>query len=150
MRFIYNLWLALLGTLGLNFLACMLMLIAGIPNGAADMGVALGYCFTITAASFLLWYRPLYNAFMKEMSMYYCKWSPFCFFLTFLPFLFYCLVNAKHSLHGRIFFSPLYYYLSYNTCGHPSSSQGLGISFVSHIGGFMAEEPGRLIHHKGR
>ncbi|KAG0306596.1 hypothetical protein BGZ98_002067 [Dissophora globulifera] len=70
-RFLYNIWLALLGTLGLNFLACMLMLISGIPNGAADMGVALGYCFTITAASFLLWYRPVYNAFMKEMSMYY-------------------------------------------------------------------------------
>ncbi|KAI1321171.1 hypothetical protein EDD11_007737 [Mortierella claussenii] len=70
-RFLYNIWLALLATLGLNFLACMLMLFAGIPNGAADMGVSLGYCFTITAASFLLWYRPIYNAFMKEMSMYY-------------------------------------------------------------------------------
>ncbi|KAG9320667.1 hypothetical protein KVV02_004416 [Mortierella alpina] len=70
-KFLYNIWLALLGTLALNFLACMLMLFAGIPNGAADMGVSLGYCFTITAASFLLWYRPVYNAFMKEMSMYY-------------------------------------------------------------------------------
>jgi len=53
------------------------MLIVGIPNGAADLGVSLGYCFTITAASFLLWYRPVYNAFMKEMSMYYCKCPPF-------------------------------------------------------------------------
>ncbi|KAF8936575.1 hypothetical protein BGZ52_000725, partial [Haplosporangium bisporale] len=70
-RFLYNIWLALLGTLALNFLACLLMLIVGIPNGAADLGVSLGYCFTITAASFLLWYRPVYNAFMKEMSMYY-------------------------------------------------------------------------------
>ncbi|GJJ79051.1 secretory carrier-associated membrane protein [Entomortierella parvispora] len=70
-RFLYNIWLALLGTLALNFLACMLMLIAGLPNGGADLGVALGYCFTITASSFLLWYRPVYNAFMKEMSMYY-------------------------------------------------------------------------------
>ncbi|KAG0043620.1 hypothetical protein BGZ83_011207 [Gryganskiella cystojenkinii] len=70
-RMLYNLWLALLVTLGLNFLACMLMLIAGLPNGGADLGASLGYCFTITAASFLLWYRPVYNAFMKEMSMYY-------------------------------------------------------------------------------
>ncbi|KAF9167258.1 hypothetical protein DFQ27_002970 [Actinomortierella ambigua] len=69
--FLYNLWLALLGTLGINFLACLLMLIVGIPNGAADLGVSLGYCFTITLASFLLWYRPVYNAFMKEMSLYY-------------------------------------------------------------------------------
>ncbi|KAF9099390.1 hypothetical protein BGX27_000613, partial [Mortierella sp. AM989] len=68
-NFLYSLWLALLGTLALNFLACMLMLFAGISNGAADMGVSLGYCFTITAASFLLWYRPVYNAFMKEMSI---------------------------------------------------------------------------------
>jgi len=75
---LYNIWLALLGTLGLNFLACMLMLIAGLPNGGADLGVSLGYCFTITASSFLLWYRPIYNAFMKEMSMYYCKRSDFC------------------------------------------------------------------------
>ncbi|KAG0243733.1 scamp family-domain-containing protein [Mortierella sp. GBAus27b] len=70
-RILYNLWLALLGTLAVNFLACMLMLFAGMPNGGTDMGVSLGYCFTITASSFLLWYRPVYNAFMKEMSMYY-------------------------------------------------------------------------------
>ncbi|KAG0261710.1 hypothetical protein BG011_000737 [Mortierella polycephala] len=84
-RWLYNIWLALLATLTLNFLACMLMLFAGIPNGAADMGVSLGYCFTITAASFLLWYRPVYNAFMKEMSMYY---------------YFYFIFNGFHVLFG--------------------------------------------------
>ncbi|KAF9350790.1 hypothetical protein BGX34_000994 [Mortierella sp. NVP85] len=68
---LYHLWLGLLVTLFLNFLACMLMLFAGLSTGGTDMGVALGYCFTITASSFLLWYRPIYNAFMKEMSMYY-------------------------------------------------------------------------------
>ncbi|KAF9426035.1 hypothetical protein BGZ76_002958 [Entomortierella beljakovae] len=84
-KFFYLLWLALLGTLGLNFLACMLMLFAGIPNGAADMGVSLGYCFTITISSFLLWYRPIYNAFMKEMSMYY---------------YFYFIFNGFHILYS--------------------------------------------------
>jgi hypothetical protein len=82
----------------------MLMLFAGIPNGAADMGVSLGYCFTITAASFLLWYRPIYNAFMKEMSMYYCKFAHLFSLPTSMP---------STAFFFSLLFSPLYYYLSH-------------------------------------
>ncbi|KAF9938978.1 hypothetical protein BGZ65_011810 [Modicella reniformis] len=105
-KFLYNLWLALLVTLGLNFLACMLMLFAGIPTGGTDMGVALGYCFTITASSFLLWYRPIYNAFMKEMSMYY---------------YFYFVFNGFHilfALYMALGFPSTKVRLHYNQEGH--------------------------------
>jgi hypothetical protein len=45
--------------------------IQGNTTAGSDFGVALGYMFFITVASFFLWYRPVYNAFMKEKSLYY-------------------------------------------------------------------------------
>lgn len=75
-RFLYWSWLALIGTLVWNALSTFLILVShaeGVVTGATDFGGAFVYCFTITAASFFLWYRPIYNAFMKERSLYYCK-----------------------------------------------------------------------------
>jgi hypothetical protein len=74
-RRLYTSWLALLGVLGWNAISAFLIMVSHAPDvitGNTDFGTALVYCFTITAASFFLWYRPVYNAFMKENSLYYC------------------------------------------------------------------------------
>ncbi|KAI9594650.1 scamp family-domain-containing protein, partial [Syncephalis fuscata] len=73
-RLLFRSWLATVGTLLWNAIACFLILVShanGVTTGASDFGVAFMYCFTITAASFFLWYRPIYNGYMKERSMYY-------------------------------------------------------------------------------
>jgi hypothetical protein len=75
-RRLYQSWLATVATLFWNAIACFMILVShatGVTTGATDFGVAFVYCFTMTAASFYLWYRPIYNAYMKERSMYYCK-----------------------------------------------------------------------------
>lgn len=70
---LYQLWLVLLGTLILNMIACIFILIAGSSDGGRDVGASIGsaqlsvhviathfrlrYLFTISALSFLLWYR---------------------------------------------------------------------------------------------
>ncbi|KAF9053737.1 scamp-domain-containing protein [Hymenopellis radicata] len=68
---LYQLWLVLLGTLILNMIACIFILIAGSSDGGRDVGASIGYLFTISALSFLLWYRPIYNGYMKEQALYY-------------------------------------------------------------------------------
>ncbi|KAF9535295.1 scamp family-domain-containing protein [Crepidotus variabilis] len=68
---IFQLWLVLLGTLVINFVACLFVLIGGSAAGGADLGASLGYMIFISIASFLLWYRPIYNGYMKEQSLYY-------------------------------------------------------------------------------
>lgn len=69
----YRIWLSLLALLLWNFISCLILLISHASGGTADLGASIGYCFTITAGSFLGWYRPVYNAFMKERSLYYCE-----------------------------------------------------------------------------
>ncbi|KII88427.1 hypothetical protein PLICRDRAFT_41589 [Plicaturopsis crispa FD-325 SS-3] len=68
---LYQLWLVLLATLILNFVACLVILISGSGDGGKDLGGSIGYIFIIGIPSFLLWYRPIYNAYMKEQSLYY-------------------------------------------------------------------------------
>ncbi|KAF8964054.1 scamp family-domain-containing protein [Flammula alnicola] len=51
-KHIYQLWLFLLGTLIVNVVACLIF---------------------ISILSFLLWYRPIYNGYMKEQALYFCK-----------------------------------------------------------------------------
>ncbi|KIM49059.1 hypothetical protein M413DRAFT_60358, partial [Hebeloma cylindrosporum] len=68
---LYQLWLVLLGTLIINMVACMIILISGSPSGGGDFGGSLGYLILITPLSFLLWYRPIYNGYMKEQALYY-------------------------------------------------------------------------------
>ncbi|KAJ7581462.1 scamp family-domain-containing protein [Mycena floridula] len=68
---LYTLWLVLIGTLLLNFVACVCLLIAHSSEGARDMGASIGYLVIIPIASFLLWYRPIYNGYMKEQALYY-------------------------------------------------------------------------------
>uniref|UniRef100_A0A8H7Y5X3 Scamp-domain-containing protein n=1 Tax=Psilocybe cubensis TaxID=181762 RepID=A0A8H7Y5X3_PSICU len=68
---LYQLWLVLFGTLIINFVACIFILIGGASGGGSDVGASLGYCIFIIPLSFLLWYRPIYNGYMKEQALYY-------------------------------------------------------------------------------
>lgn len=73
---LYREWLLFLVTLLINFFACLWVLFSHpeeIKGAPSSMGVALTELFTHTLASFFLWYRPVYNAYMKETSLYYCE-----------------------------------------------------------------------------
>jgi len=75
---IFQLWLVLAATLVLNMIACIFILVAGSSNGGGDLGSSIGYIIVITPLSFLLWYRPIYNGYMKEQSLYYYIYFFFC------------------------------------------------------------------------
>ncbi|KAK7446396.1 hypothetical protein VKT23_004248 [Stygiomarasmius scandens] len=75
---LYQLWLVLLATLIINMVACIFILIAGSSDGGRDVGASIGYIFMISITSFLLWYRPIYNGYMKEQSLYYYLYFFFC------------------------------------------------------------------------
>lgn len=71
---LYREWLLFLVTLLLNFFACLWVLFSHpeeVKSAPTNMGVALTELFTHSLASFFLWYRPVYNAYMKETSLYY-------------------------------------------------------------------------------
>jgi hypothetical protein len=68
---LYQLWLVLFGTLFINVAACICILVSGSPDGGKDVGASIGYIPLIGVLSFLLWYRPIYNGYMKEQSLYY-------------------------------------------------------------------------------
>ncbi|KAI8061331.1 scamp family-domain-containing protein [Thamnidium elegans] len=71
---LYREWLLFLVTLLLNFFACLWVLIdhpTEVQTSSVNMGIALTELFTHTLASFFLWYRPVYNAYMKDTSLYY-------------------------------------------------------------------------------
>lgn len=74
---LYREWLLFLVTLMFNFFACLWVLFSHpeeVKSAPTNMGIALTELFTHTLASFFLWYRPVYNAYMKETSLYYCKY----------------------------------------------------------------------------
>ncbi|KAF9265438.1 scamp-domain-containing protein [Marasmius fiardii PR-910] len=75
---LYQLWLVLFVTLILNMIACIFILVAGSADGGKDVGSSIGYLFIISITSFLLWYRPIYNGYMKEQSLYYYLYFFFC------------------------------------------------------------------------
>ncbi|KAF5315718.1 hypothetical protein D9611_004745 [Ephemerocybe angulata] len=68
---LYQLWLVLLATLIVNVVACVFILTAGAAGGGSDLGSSIGYLVFIPITSFLLWYRPIYNGYMKEQALYY-------------------------------------------------------------------------------
>ncbi|KIP09533.1 hypothetical protein PHLGIDRAFT_29012 [Phlebiopsis gigantea 11061_1 CR5-6] len=75
---LYQLWLFLLGCLIINMVACIFILIAG--AGGSALGSSIGYLIVIPPLSFLLWYRPIYNAYMKEQALYYYMYLIFAGF----------------------------------------------------------------------
>ncbi|KAJ1928387.1 hypothetical protein IWQ60_002109 [Tieghemiomyces parasiticus] len=73
-RRMWHYWLFLEGTLVLNCVTALIMFLShaeGVTSAPSDFGVSFGYLFTVTFLSFFFWYRPIYNAFMKEKSLYY-------------------------------------------------------------------------------
>lgn len=89
MQHIYILWLVLVGTLIVNLVACVFLLIQGSSDGIKDMITGIVYLPVITALSFLLWYRPIYNGFMKEHSLFYYVFFLFAgFHLAFSVYAF--------------------------------------------------------------
>lgn len=68
---LYLLWLVLAATLIINMVACIFVLTAGSSDGGKDLGASIGYIPIIGGLSFLLWYRPIYNGYMKEQALYY-------------------------------------------------------------------------------
>ncbi|KAJ2229414.1 hypothetical protein H4R99_005721 [Coemansia sp. RSA 1722] len=73
-RTIFYLWLALEALLVFNCVACLVVMITGgkdLSNTGATFGSSFVYLFTISAGSFFLWYRPVYNAYMKDSSMFF-------------------------------------------------------------------------------
>ncbi|KAI6045761.1 scamp family-domain-containing protein [Pisolithus marmoratus] len=77
---LYQLWLVLLATLIVNMIACIFLLVAGSSDGGKDLGGSIGYLLLIAPLSFLLWYRPIYNGYMKEQALYYYIFFFFCGF----------------------------------------------------------------------
>ncbi|GBE81948.1 hypothetical protein SCP_0403240 [Sparassis crispa] len=77
---LYQLWLLLLGTLLINMIACIFILTGGSSGGGSDLGSSIGYLIVIPPLSFLLWYRPIYNGYMKEQALYYYMYFVFCGF----------------------------------------------------------------------
>ncbi|KAF9507855.1 hypothetical protein BS47DRAFT_1373784 [Hydnum rufescens UP504] len=75
---LYQLWLVLLATLVINIIACIFILIAGSSDGGKDLGASISYLPLIGILSFLLWYRPIYNGYMKEQALYYYLYFFFC------------------------------------------------------------------------
>ncbi|VDB83043.1 unnamed protein product [Peniophora sp. CBMAI 1063] len=75
---LFQLWLVLAATLIINMVACIFILASGSSDGGKDLGASIGYIFIIGPLSFLLWYRPIYNAYMKEQALYYYIYFFFC------------------------------------------------------------------------
>jgi len=75
---LYQLWLVLQGTLIINMIACLFILLAGSSDGGKDFGASIGYIPVIGGLSFFLWYRPIYNGYMKEQALYYYLYFFFC------------------------------------------------------------------------
>ncbi|KAI8319316.1 scamp-domain-containing protein, partial [Martensiomyces pterosporus] len=73
-RVLFYMWLALEALLVFNCVSCFIVLVShgsGVSNAGASFGSSFIYLFTITAGSFFLWYRPVYNAYMKDSSMFF-------------------------------------------------------------------------------
>ncbi|EIN07304.1 scamp-domain-containing protein [Punctularia strigosozonata HHB-11173 SS5] len=68
---LFQLWLVLAATLIINMIACIFVLVGGGSDGVRDLISGIIYVPVIGLLSFLLWYRPIYNGYMKEQSLYY-------------------------------------------------------------------------------
>jgi hypothetical protein len=68
---IFQLWLVLAGTLIVNMVACIFILTSGADDGVKDLISSIVYIPVIGILSFLTWYRPIYNGYMKEQALYY-------------------------------------------------------------------------------
>ncbi|GJN88594.1 hypothetical protein Rhopal_001560-T1 [Rhodotorula paludigena] len=82
---LYRIWMFLVLTLIINLVGAVLLLVSGSSNG----GAGIMYAPVITVLSFLLWYRPVYNAYAKEYSFFYYIFFLFGgFHLAFCAYMF--------------------------------------------------------------
>ncbi|PVU90363.1 hypothetical protein BB559_004656 [Furculomyces boomerangus] len=73
-RNIFREWLSLVVILIFNFITCTILMVSSPSNltGASSGFISsLIYVITITPSSFFLWYRPVYNAYMKDSAIFY-------------------------------------------------------------------------------
>ncbi|KAI0065387.1 scamp-domain-containing protein [Artomyces pyxidatus] len=75
---LYLLWLVLAGTMVLNMVSSIFVLTSGASGGGKDLGASIGLLIVISPLSFFLWYRPIYNGYMKEQALYYYIYFFFC------------------------------------------------------------------------
>lgn len=89
MTTIYRIWMFLILTLIVNLVGAILLLVSGASNGGSDLGAAIMYVPVIGALSFLLWYRPVYNAYAKEYSFFFYAFFLFgAFHVAFCAYMF--------------------------------------------------------------
>ncbi|PWZ00169.1 scamp-domain-containing protein [Testicularia cyperi] len=77
---LYKLWLLLVLSLIVNMIACIFLLLQGAYDGGKDMISGVVYLPVITVASFVLWYRPIYNGLMKNNALFFYIYFIFCGF----------------------------------------------------------------------
>ncbi|XP_075050633.1 secretory carrier-associated membrane protein 3 [Mixophyes fleayi] len=82
----YYLWLASLGTLLLNFVACLAWFCVDGDEGSG-FGLSILWVVLFTPCSFVCWYRPLYKAFRSDSSFNFF----FFFFVYFFQDIIYVL-----------------------------------------------------------
>jgi len=75
---LFQLWLVLGLTLIINLIAIIFVVVSGDGDGARDLSGAITYLPIIGLLSFLLWYRPVYNGYMKDQSLYFYIYFFFC------------------------------------------------------------------------
>ncbi|TNY23620.1 scamp family-domain-containing protein [Rhodotorula diobovata] len=66
---LYRIWMFFVLVLTVNLVGGVLLTASGSSNG--DLGAGIVYLPVMTVLSFLLWYRPVYNAYAKEYSFFY-------------------------------------------------------------------------------
>ncbi|KAI9345016.1 scamp family-domain-containing protein [Obelidium mucronatum] len=74
MVWMYRSWMFVSLCLFFNTVAALTVMLShptGVTTAARDFGVSVTYWVGIMVSSFYLWYRPVYNAYMKESSMYF-------------------------------------------------------------------------------
>lgn len=68
---LFQLWLVLGVTLIVNLVAMIFVVVSGDGDGVRDLSGSITYLPIIGLLSFLLWYRPVYNAYMKDQALYF-------------------------------------------------------------------------------
>lgn len=97
MKSMYYQWLALVVTLVVNLVACVLLLIAGSSDGGKDTAAAGSYVGIITVTSFFLWYRPIYLGYAKENGLALFFYLYFFFAGWHLLFVTYMLIGIPST-----------------------------------------------------
>ncbi|KAH9400959.1 Secretory carrier-associated membrane protein 2 [Tyrophagus putrescentiae] len=94
-RQVFQLWLFYVGTLLVNFIACLVSLAEGVDNGIGMVFFAIITIVIFTPLSFLFWFRPLYKAFRDDSSFNFMVFF-FVFFCQLMLSIFWALGVPWH------------------------------------------------------